>query len=503
MFSATILASIPSPSRGVLHLGPLPLRAYALCILGGVFAAVALAGKRWVARGGDERTIGDLAVWAVPAGLVGARLYHVVTDYQLYTDDPLGALKVWEGGLGIWGGVALGAGVGLWVAHRRHLDLAVLLDVVAPAIPLAQAIGRWGNWFNQELFGRPTSLPWGLRIDVANRPDAYAQSATFHPTFLYESLWCLVVVAIVLAVERRRVLRPGRLFALYVAAYTFGRFWFELLRIDSAHRIGGLRINDWVSVVVFVAAMAVVVTGRRRPSSLGVPSIDEHDAHHEGDGGVGAEHGEARPRRQGRGAPSDDLEDGSAGLAREVPGDVVVPGGRQKVHQDGQDEEQADQGGDRARGTAEDHGESDAHQPDRSQVQGASHHGAQDAGVAERHAGVLGREDRLPDTEGTDARDQADDHDHRREDQRLGREHQAPLGDGAEGGPDLAGGVLGAHDQHAQHSEGELGQEDPVQAETGRVEAEALAGVDAVPATDAGGTEEGAQADDDGVGHEK
>jgi len=264
MPSLALFASIPSPSRGVLNLGPLPLRAYALCILAGVFAAVALAGKRWVARGGAEGTIADLAVWAVPAGLVGARLYHVITDNQLYRDDPLGAFKIWEGGLGIWGGVAAGVGAGLWVAHRRHLNLGVLLDVVAPAIPLAQAVGRWGNWFNQELFGRPTSLPWGLRIDAANRPDGYAGSATFHPTFLYESLWCLVVVAIVLAVERRHRLRPGRLFAVYVAAYTFGRFWFESLRIDSAHRFWGLRINGWTSVVVFVAAMAVVVTGRRR-----------------------------------------------------------------------------------------------------------------------------------------------------------------------------------------------------------------------------------------------
>jgi len=258
------VASIPSPSRGVVYLGPLPLRAYALCILAGVFAAVALAGRRWVDRGGAEGTIADLAVWAVPAGLVGARLYHVVTDNQLYRDDPLGAFKIWEGGLGIWGGVAAGVGVGLWFARRRHVNLGVLLDVVAPAIPLAQAIGRWGNWFNQELFGRPTSLPWGLRID--DPPSPYAPGTTFHPTFLYESLWCLLVVALVLAVERRHRLRPGRLFAVYVAAYSFGRFWFEWLRIDPAHRFWGLRLNDWTSVVVFVAALAVVVTGRRRPN---------------------------------------------------------------------------------------------------------------------------------------------------------------------------------------------------------------------------------------------
>ncbi|MGI8776078.1 MAG: prolipoprotein diacylglyceryl transferase [Acidimicrobiales bacterium] len=277
MPSLAFVASIPSPSRGVLHLGPLPLRAYALCILAGVFAAVALAGRRWVARGGAEGTIADLAVWAVPAGLVGARLYHVVTDNQLYRDDPLGAFKIWEGGLGIWGGVAAGAGVGVWVARRRHLNLGVLLDVVAPAIPLAQAIGRWGNWFNQELFGRPTSLPWGLRID--DPPSPYAPGTTFHPTFLYESLWCLLVVALVLAVERRHRLRPGRLFAVYVAAYTFGRFWFEWLRIDPAHRFWGLRLNDWTSVVVFVAALAVVVTGRRRPGetydeTAGDPAAD-------------------------------------------------------------------------------------------------------------------------------------------------------------------------------------------------------------------------------------
>ncbi|MBA3268164.1 MAG: prolipoprotein diacylglyceryl transferase, partial [Acidimicrobiia bacterium] len=255
-----LAASIPSPPRGTLYLGPVPLRAYAFCIVAGVIAAVAVARARWVARGGDEHTIADLAIWSVPAGLIGARLYHVATDYQLYTDDPMGALRIWDGGLGIWGGVAVGTAVGLWMAHRMKLDLPTLLDTVAPAIPLAQAIGRWGNWFNQELFGRPTSLPWGLRIDLANRPEGYLQFATFHPTFLYESLWCLAVVGIVLAVERRNRLRPGRLFAVYVAAYTFGRFWFELLRIDPAHRIAGLRINDWISLLVFAGAMAVVLT---------------------------------------------------------------------------------------------------------------------------------------------------------------------------------------------------------------------------------------------------
>jgi prolipoprotein diacylglyceryl transferase len=264
MTLALLIAEIPSPSRGVINVGPVPVRAYALCILLGVFVAIAVARRRWAARGGDPKQIGDLAVWAVPAGLVGARLYHVATDYQLYTDDPAGALHIWDGGLGIWGGVAGGAVVGLWVARRWGMNTSALLDAAAPAIPLAQAIGRWGNWFNQELFGRPTSLPWGLRIDPENRPKQFAGEATFHPTFLYECLWNLVVVAIVLAVERRGKLRPGRLFAVYVAAYTFGRFWIELLRVDPANRIYGLRVNDWVSLVVFVVAMVFVVTGRRR-----------------------------------------------------------------------------------------------------------------------------------------------------------------------------------------------------------------------------------------------
>ncbi|HEX8769532.1 MAG TPA: prolipoprotein diacylglyceryl transferase [Acidimicrobiales bacterium] len=260
----SLLSSIPSPSRGVLYLGPIPLRAYAICILLGVLAAIWLARKRWAALGFDPKQISDIAVWAVPAGLIGARLYHVITDYQMYTDDPVRAFKIWDGGLGIWGGVALGAAVGLVVARRWGMSLPLLLDAVAPAIPLAQAIGRFGNYFNQELFGRPTTLPWGLEIDFAHRPAGFTDATTFHPTFLYESLWCLAVVAVVLLVERAGWLAPGRLFALYAAAYSFGRFWFEALRIDPAHEILGLRLNDWVSIVVFATASLVVLTGWRR-----------------------------------------------------------------------------------------------------------------------------------------------------------------------------------------------------------------------------------------------
>ena len=262
-----MLASIPSPSSGSLHVGPLQLRAYGLCIALGVYAAVALTARRYRERGGDPGLITTIAVWGVPAGIVGARLYHVITDYQLYFSagqHPLNALKVWDGGLGIWGGVLLGVVVGSIVARRHSADVGVLFDCVAPALPLAQAIGRWGNYFNQELFGRPTTLPWGLRISLLHRPVGYEQYATFHPTFLYESIWDLCVVGICLLVERRFRLRKGTLLAVYVAAYTFGRFFTEYLRIDKAHKIGPLRLNDWTSVVVFIGAVTVLAVTNRR-----------------------------------------------------------------------------------------------------------------------------------------------------------------------------------------------------------------------------------------------
>jgi len=260
-----MLAFIPSPSDGSIHLGPLQLRAYGLMIALGVIAAVKLASMRWARRGGNPDDVVAVATIAVPAGLVGARLYHVITDYQRFQGRWLHVFAIWEGGLGIWGGVALGALVGWLVARRRNFDATVMLDMCAPAIPLAQAVGRLGNWFNQELFGRPSTLPWAVKIDVAHRPDKYAAFSTFHPTFLYEGLWDLAVVGIVLWAERRFRWRPGGLFALYVATYTFGRFWTELLRIDDAHHIAGLRLNDWTSIVVFVLAVAVVWARRPRP----------------------------------------------------------------------------------------------------------------------------------------------------------------------------------------------------------------------------------------------
>jgi len=274
-----VIAYIPSPSSGVLHIGPVALRAYGLLIALGVFAAVWLASKRWEARGGDPADISSIALWAVPAGLIGARIYHVVTDYELYRGKNWpNMFKIWAGGLGIWGGIAGGVLVGAYVARRRHLDVKALFEVVAPALPLAQAIGRWGNYFNQELFGRPTKLPWALKIDAAHRvglPLSYQQYTTFHPTFLYESLWDLAVVGIVLLVEKRVRLKPGRLLAVYVAAYTFGRFFTEYMRIDFAHKFLGLRLNDWTSIIVFAVAMVFVVTGIDRSPPAAEPEPDQ------------------------------------------------------------------------------------------------------------------------------------------------------------------------------------------------------------------------------------
>jgi prolipoprotein diacylglyceryl transferase len=276
-----MLGYIPSPPSNGISIGPLRLHLYGFLIVAGVFAAVWLSDRRWRARGGEPGTFSAIALWAVPGGLIGARLYHVATDYELYTHHPLDAFKIWQGGLGIWGGIAGGVLAG-WLYIRRHdLDFAAILDCVAPALPLAQAIGRWGNYFNQELFGRPTTLPWGLKIDIANRPQAYANSATFHPTFLYESLWDLAVVGLVLLVEKRTRLKKGYLFAVYVSLYTFGRFFTEYLRIDFAHKILGLRINDWMSIIVFLTATIVLLTkGRERsqPREEGQEGAPEDEA---------------------------------------------------------------------------------------------------------------------------------------------------------------------------------------------------------------------------------
>ncbi|GAA1803926.1 prolipoprotein diacylglyceryl transferase [Luedemannella flava] len=266
------MTSIPSPARGVWHLGPIPIRAYALCIIAGIVVAILITRKRWAARGGRVDDILDISMWAVPFGIIGGRLYHVITDPELYFaagKQPIRALYIWDGGLGIWGAVAVGT-LGAWIGCKRaRVPLSAFADALAPGLVLAQAIGRFGNYFNQELYGAPSTLPWALRIDPQYRPADTPEIATYHPTFLYESLWCVGVFFLLIWAEKRFRLGYGRLFALYVAAYTVGRVWVEALRVDHANRILGLRLNIWTSIVIFVAALTFLLLGRRgQPSSV-------------------------------------------------------------------------------------------------------------------------------------------------------------------------------------------------------------------------------------------
>jgi phosphatidylglycerol---prolipoprotein diacylglyceryl transferase len=268
-----VIASLPSPSTNAIHIGVLQVRAYGLCIAIGVVAAVWIAQRRWSARGGDPADISRLAVWSVAAGLIGARLYHVITDHQRFEGRWLHVFAIWEGGLGIPGGLIAGVLTGAVIARRRGLPVAQLLDVVAPAIPVAQAIGRLGNWFNQELYGRPTNLPWGLRISPDHRLPGYQHIATYHPTFLYEAVWNLALAGLLILYERRRPgACPGTLFALYVAGYALGRLWVEALRIDPASHIAGLRVNIWVSLLALTGSASWLVATRHRTASPPGPS---------------------------------------------------------------------------------------------------------------------------------------------------------------------------------------------------------------------------------------
>jgi prolipoprotein diacylglyceryl transferase len=254
-----VIASIPSPSNGTLDLGPLTLHMYGLMLLLAIGACIALTGVRYVNRGGDWDTVLRVAVWGVAAGIVGARAYHVLTSWDEVPDEWWGPFAVWKGGLGVWGGIALGCIVGAIVAKRSGANVAVLADCVAPGLLLAQGIGRLGNWWNQELYGKPTDLPWGLEIDPQHRVPGYEQYDTFQPTFLYELIYDSVMVGVLLLVDRLFRIRPPALFALYVSIYTFGRFFEELLRIDPAHEFAGLRLNAWVSIVLFVCSTAFFV----------------------------------------------------------------------------------------------------------------------------------------------------------------------------------------------------------------------------------------------------
>lgn len=265
---AHLLAFLPSPAQSSWTIGPIPVRAYALFIVLGIIVAIWMGSKRYVARGGQPGIITDIAIWAVPFGIVGGRVYHVLSDWQLYFGAEgsglVAALRVWDGGLGIWGAVALG-GVGAWIGARRAgVALPPVADSIAPGIALAQAIGRWGNYFNQELFGAPTQLPWGLIIDPANRPAGYTEFETFHPTFLYESIWMIAVAGVLIWADRRFRMGHGRVFALYVLLYAVGRLWIEALRIDSANVILGLRLNIWTAIAVGIGALVYLIISARR-----------------------------------------------------------------------------------------------------------------------------------------------------------------------------------------------------------------------------------------------
>jgi prolipoprotein diacylglyceryl transferase len=260
-----LLASIPSPSSGEVHVGGLALHAYGVMLLLGILAAVWLTGRRWTRRGGDWDLVFRVAMWGVAGGVVGARLYHVVTSWSEVPDPKWqGVFEIWKGGLGIWGGIAGGVIAGAIVVRRSANSVLAFMDAVAPGLLLAEAIGRWGNYFNQELFGKPTDLPWGLEIDVQNRPERYVSDPTFHPMFLYESLWCLLGVAVLLLIDRRFRIRPPGLFALYVAWYTSFRSFEETLRVDPSHEYFGLRLNFYVSVTLFVLSVLVFIWSQRR-----------------------------------------------------------------------------------------------------------------------------------------------------------------------------------------------------------------------------------------------
>ena len=288
MMTTTGLAYIHSPPQGVWHLGPIPIRAYAVFIIVGIVVALLVGDRRWEARGGERGVIYDIALWAVPFGLIGGRLYHLSTDWRTYFGQGgaglSAALRIWDGGLGIWGAVALG-GVGAWIGcRRRGIPLPAFGDAVAPGIVLAQAIGRLGNYFNQELFGRETTMPWGLEIYYRRDPSGFVDvhsldgvstgqlAMVVQPTFLYELLWNILIFVVLIYLDRRFTFGHGRLFALYVAGYCVGRFVIELLRDDTATHIAGIRINSFTSTFVFIGAVVYIILapkGREDPTTLG------------------------------------------------------------------------------------------------------------------------------------------------------------------------------------------------------------------------------------------
>src|ERR1700741_3373254 len=347
--SSVFLASFPSPDRGVWELGPIPIRAYALCVIAGIIAAIWWGERRWIARGGTPGTVIDISVFAVPFGLVGGRLYHVITDNQLYfgaEGDPVKILMIWDGGLGIWGAIALGA-VGAWIGCRvKKVPLPVFADAIAPGVVLGQAIGRLGNYFNQELYGGPTDLPWGLeiyrRINESGAEDNLNGVAVnhipvqvVHPTFLYELLWNLGVVALVVGADRRFRLGHGRAFAVYVAGYTAGRTWIELMRSDPANEVFGARVNVWVSIVVFIGAIAYLILAKRRGPREDLAAIQGAVTPAAGSAADGA----AEPET----ADADAEKAGETEVEAAEPVEDEAPTEAEKTEKSGKSEEPADE----------------------------------------------------------------------------------------------------------------------------------------------------------------
>lgn len=287
---AASLASIPSPSSNKIEIGPLDLTFYGILIALGALAAITLAQRRWSQRGGDPELVQRIGVWSVAAGVVGARVAYLIPRFGRFEGRWIEMLYIWEGGLAIFGGLIAGTITGCLMARRAGVDLLDLLDAVAPAIPLAQAIGRWGNYFNQELFGRPTDLPWGLEIAPENRPPDLAGAELFHPTFLYESLWNFGVVALLLFLDRRRVLARGNLFVAYLGLYGIGRFWIELLRVDTTFRLFGLSRNAMFALALALTAAVVLAVCHRRPAG-GEDSEEQEQAQETTPQGKGEEHG--------------------------------------------------------------------------------------------------------------------------------------------------------------------------------------------------------------------
>ena len=261
-----ISLSIPSPSTGVIYLGPLPLRAYSLFIIIGIFVAIWLGNKRWIARGGKVGQVSDVAIFAVPFGIIGGRIYHVATDFEKYFGEgrnPIDALKIWNGGLGIWGAIFFG-GIGAWIGCRIYkINLPPFADAIAPGIIFAQAIGRLGNYFNQELFGKPTNVYWGLEIAEKNRPQGFEMFTTFHPTFLYELIWSVIIGFSLLYIDKLYKLGHGRVFALYVSLYSLGRLFVETFRIDESRLLLGLRFNIWTSLFAIVGGLVYLIISNK------------------------------------------------------------------------------------------------------------------------------------------------------------------------------------------------------------------------------------------------